>query len=121
MVGLGIASFALINSDELKIFRMIQFLLFGVVNSMQFTAMNTYTMRDIEKRQAGDANSLFSMVQMLAVSFSVAAAGSMLAAFLNRFERITSFHLTFICMGLVTCISAWIFWQIDRNEKRMRI
>jgi hypothetical protein len=116
-VGLGIMSFSLITPQEWPVLKIFQFFLFGTVNSMQFTAMNTLTMKDLEKGKSGDGNSLFSMVQMLAMSLSVAAAGSLLSAFLGRYQKLEAFHLTFLCMGIVTCVSAWIFFQVGSEEK----
>ena len=44
----------------------------------------------------------------------------MIAAFNRQFggensqlESLHAFHATFVCMGLITCASAWIFWQLD--------
>lgn len=116
LVGIGIASFALISTEEYPALRVLQFFLFGIVNSMQFTAMNTLTMKDLDKRKSGDGNSMFSMVQMLSMSFSVAAAGSLLSTFMKYYDKIHSFHMTFIFMGGVTCVSSWIFWQLSQSE-----
>lgn len=116
LVGICIASFALITPEESKLVRILQFFIFGTVNSMQFTAMNTLTMKDLEKNKSGDGNSLFSMVQMLSMSFSVAAAGSLLSTFFNYYGKLDAFHMTFVFMGGVTCISTWIFWQLAKEE-----
>lgn len=80
--------------------------------------MNTLTMKDLEKKLSSDGNTMFSMVQMVAMSFSVAAAASLLSTFFTMYERTKAFHLTFICMGAVTCTSAWIFSQLGKNEKQ---
>ena len=42
---------------------------------MQFSAMNSLTLKDLSKESSGGGNSLFSMVQMLAMSFAVAGGG----------------------------------------------
>lgn len=116
MVGLGIASFALLDASENRYLRMLQFFIFGIFNSMQFTSMNTLTMKDLEKRFSSDGNTMFSMVQMVAMSFSVAAAASLLATFFTMYEKTKAFHLTFLCMGAVTCTSAWIFSQLTEKD-----
>jgi EmrB/QacA subfamily drug resistance transporter len=112
-VGLSIASFSIISPSEPVWLRAVQLFIFGAVNSMQFTAMNTLTMKDVDKKKSADGNAMYSMVQMLALSFSVAAAGSLVSAFATMFEKIVAFQITFICMGIVTCISAWIFAQVE--------
>lgn len=117
VVGILICSFALMSEVENAYLKGIQFFSFGIFNSMQFTAMNTLTMKDLEKRLSSHGNTMFSMVQMLSMSFSVAAAGSLLATFLSTHEKIRAFHMTFFCMGAVTCTSAWIFFQLARSEE----
>jgi len=119
LVGLAMASFALISPQQPMWLRIIQLAFFGMVNSLQFTAMNTVTLRDLEGDLASGGNSLLSMVMMLSMSLGVATASGLLAAFTGLFgsERgvavLPAFHATFICVGLVTAASAWIFWQLE--------
>ena len=124
LVGAGIASFALINPSQPSWLRIAQLFLFGIVNSMQFTAMNTLTLKDLDKSKASGGNALFSMVQMLSLSFAVAVGGALLTTFMEKFDvhlhpelALSAFHTTFLCMGGITCTSAWIFWQIPENIK----
>jgi len=121
LVGLAMASFALISPDEPLWVRIIQLAFFGMVNSLQFTAMNTITLNDLGGELASGGNSLLSMVMMLSTSFGVASASGLLAAFtgLFGFERgsntLPAFHATFVCVGLITSTSAVIFWQLERK------
>jgi EmrB/QacA subfamily drug resistance transporter len=119
LVGLTIASFGLISPAQPIWIRVIQLIIFGAVNSLQFTAMNTLTLKDLTGTKASSGNSLFSMIQMLAMSLAVAAAGALLTTFMDRFggahdpaRALEAFHATYFCMGLITCTSAWIFWQL---------
>ena len=116
LVGAAMASFALISGREPLGVTLAQLAFFGLFNSMQFTAMNTVTLKDLGGAEASSGNSLLSMVQMLAMSLGVAAAGGLLGAFVDAFGRersLAAFHATFICMGLATAASAWIFWQLS--------
>lgn len=120
LVGVGMASFGAVGVHQPAWLRILQLFLFGIVNSMQFTAMNTLTLKDLPKSKTSGGNTLFSMVQMLAMSFAVAAAGTLLAAFTTRYnvaehpESILKvFRATFLCMGGITCTSAWIFAQLS--------
>ncbi len=116
--GLLMASFALIAPGQPIWLRITQFAAFGAVNSLQFTAMNTIALRDLGSQLASSGNSLLSMVMMLSMGFGVAGAGATLAAFSNVFgheagaNALPAYHATFICVGLVTLSSAWIFWQL---------
>ncbi|MFC5522887.1 multidrug transporter subunit MdtD [Polaromonas jejuensis] len=119
LVGLTMASFALATPAQPLGLLVVQLALFGAVNSMQFTAMNTITLRDLDSTMASSGNSLLSMVQMLAMGMGVAAAGAVLAAFTAFFgsgeavQTLHSFQATFACMGLITLASAGIFWQLS--------
>ncbi len=123
LVGLAMASFALITPAGPLWLRIVQFAAFGMVNSLQFTAMNTVTLRDLEGELASGGNSLLSMVMMLSMSFGVATASGLLTAFtaLAGSEQgvgaLPAFHATFLCVGLVTALSAWIFWQLPPKRR----
>jgi EmrB/QacA subfamily drug resistance transporter len=118
LVGLTMASFALVTPTQPLWLRAAQFALFGAVNSMQFTAMNTLTLKDLDRIGASSGNSLFSLTQMLSMSLGVTAAGALLATFSTIIGHqtpsgiLTTFHATFACVGLITASSAWIFAQL---------
>jgi EmrB/QacA subfamily drug resistance transporter len=123
LVGLAIASFALFSAGEPFWLRLIHLALFGAVNSLQFTAMNTVTLKDLSSALASSGNSLLSMVMMLSMSLGVAAAGGLLTTFATLFghpsgkDSLPAFHASFICMGMITAASAWIFWQLSPDAK----
>ncbi|HEY0180153.1 MAG TPA: multidrug transporter subunit MdtD [Dokdonella sp.] len=123
LVGFAMASFALISPGQPLWLRIVQLAFFGMVNSLQFTAMNTVTLRDLEGELASGGNGLLSMVMMLSMSLGVATASGLLATFTEAFgsERgvavLPAFHATFVCVGLVTAASAWIFWQLQPERR----
>jgi EmrB/QacA subfamily drug resistance transporter len=116
LVGSIIASYALIGERQPLWLLIVHLACFGLVNSLQFTAMNTVTLFDLEGAKASSGNSLLSMVMMLSMSLGVATAGGLLSAFDNMegygARALATFHATFIAVGLITCASAWIFWQL---------
>jgi hypothetical protein len=91
------------------------------VNSMQFTAMNTLTLKDLGTGGASSGNSLFSLVQMLSMSLGVTVAGALLTTFTGLIHKVTeanslpAFHATFLCVGIITACSAWIFAQLSAD------
>jgi EmrB/QacA subfamily drug resistance transporter len=123
LVGLLMASFALISAEQPLWLRVLQLALFGAFNSLQFTAMNTVTLKDLDKAQASSGNSLFSMVQMLAMSLGVGLAGAVLAAYGAHYgtqlpaQALQAFHATFLTMGVVTVAAAAVFWQLSPLDK----
>lgn len=119
LVGLTMASFALTSVNQPLWLRLVQLALFGSVNSMQFTAMNTLTLKDLGTGGASSGNSLFSLVQMLSMSLGVTVAGALLATFTGLLRRVTAinslpaFHATFLCVGIITACSSYIFAQLS--------
>jgi EmrB/QacA subfamily drug resistance transporter len=124
LVGFAMASFALISADEPVWLRVAQLAFFGLVNSLQFTAMNTITLNDLDGDLASGGNGLLSMVMMLSTSLGVASASGLLAAFTDLFggehgaNTLPAFHATFVCVGLITATSAVIFWQLERPQRK---
>lgn len=125
LVGLTMASFGLTTPEQPIALHIVQLVLFGAVNSLQFTAMNTVTLKDLTQANASSGNSLLSMVQMVAMGMGVAAAGGVLAAFTGVFgavggggvQTLHAFQATFACMGLITVASAGIFAQLSADER----
>jgi EmrB/QacA subfamily drug resistance transporter len=123
LVGAAIASFALVTPAQPMWIRIIQFSFFGAVNSLQFTAMNTLTLKDLGSERASSGNTLLSMVQMVSMSFGVAAAAALLTTFTQMLaaetpsQLLRAFHLTFLCVGLITMAATWIFAQLSSDVR----
>jgi EmrB/QacA subfamily drug resistance transporter len=124
ITGVAMMSFVLISAREPAWVRIVQLLIFGGANSLQYSAMNSLTLKDLETKGTSSGNSLFSMVQMLAMSFGVATAGALLTSFAhhehaNGGSTLEAFHLTFICMGAITFLSTGIFLQLSPDTRRV--
>lgn len=120
LIGLCIASFALHTADTPTWLRTLHFFVFGVINSLQFVAMNTFTLKDLPQQDASSGNSFLSMIMMLSMSIGIAVAGTLLNAFTNYFNQahITqAFHYTLICLGLMNIVTMIIFLQIPKDFK----
>jgi predicted MFS family arabinose efflux permease len=123
LVGLAMASFALVHEGQPLWLYAVQFACFGFVNSLQFTAMNTLALRDLDGELASSGNSLLSMVMMLAMSLGVASAAGLLGVFggaagaIDRQQMADAFRGTFVCVGLVTMASAAIFAQLEPTNR----
>ena len=121
LVGCGIASFALIQAGTPSWVHVLHLFVFGMINSVQFTSMNTLTIKDLDDQHASSGNSLLSMIMMLSMSMGVAMSSAILNGFIKVFERehiLQAFHATFICIGLMTMAASWIFWQLSTQDKR---
>ncbi|MDR0274381.1 MAG: multidrug transporter subunit MdtD [Burkholderiaceae bacterium] len=119
-----IASFALMSHGQPLWLRIAQLACLGAVNSMQFTSMNTVTLKDLDAARASSGNSMLSMVQMLGMSLGVTSAAALLAAFTGWLDAGTgaaalpAFRATFVTIGLLTMASAGIFWQLAEDPAR---
>ena len=118
LVGACIASFALTTADTPTWLRAVHFFVFGTLNSLQFVAMNTLTLKDLPQQDASSGNSFLSMIMMLSMSIGIALAGTLLNVFTNYLgeAQITqAFHYTLICLGLMNVITAIIFYQLPKK------
>jgi EmrB/QacA subfamily drug resistance transporter len=119
-LGVVMASFAFSGAAEPLWLRIIHMGAFGLINSLQFTAMNTLALKDMSQRQASSGNSLLSMVMMLSMSLGVACASTLLTGFTRWLGTaggaLPAFHATFLAMGVITLFAAWIFWQLPPDE-----
>jgi hypothetical protein len=127
LLGALMASFALMTADQPLWLRITQLAAFGAVNSLQFTAMNTVTLKDLDTNDAAAGNSLFSMVQMLGMSLGVSVAAVTLTAVADWLhisaragggQALPAFQIALVIIGFITIGSAFIFWQIKPEPAR---
>jgi MFS family permease len=122
LLGSFIGGFSMVDRSTPHPVILIYLALFGIVNSMQFTAMNTLTLGDLDDVRASGGNSLLSVVMQLSMGLGVAAAGALLAGFASTAsvpstdELIHTFHATYLCMGALSALAAGIFFQLHRRE-----
>jgi len=119
LLGACIASFALTSADTPDTLRALHFFIFGTLNSLQFVAMNTLTLKDLAQQDASSGNSFLSMVMMLSMSIGVALSGTLLNLFtgyLGASQLTLAFDWSFISLGILNIIAALIFWQIPKES-----
>jgi MFS family permease len=114
LLGLFIAGFALLSPRTPLPLLLALFLLFGAINSLQFTALNTVTLIDLPGDEAGDGNSLLSVVMQISLSMGVAVSAALLALFMpegsaSGVPLLRAFRLTYCCMGGFAVLSSTIF------------
>ena len=122
LLGALIASFGLIDNDLPYWALLIWLGVFGAVNSLQFSAMNTLTLQDLSAEHASSGNGLLSVVMQLSMSLGVAIAASLLGLFAAAQSEnwLHGFHLTYLSIGLMSMLAAMIFAQLadEREERR---
>ncbi|RDU95877.1 multidrug transporter subunit MdtD [Trinickia dinghuensis] len=116
IVGGSIVAFALITPSTPAIVAIVVLIVFGAANSMQFAAMNSVTLKGLSHEDAGGGNSLFSMVQMLAMGLGVSISGTLVKLFSDQWgSAIFGFRMSFVCVGGITLVAALIFRQIKET------
>ncbi len=122
LLGALIASLALVDAQTSTLQLIIQLSLIGACNSLQFTAMNTVTLTDPDRRDAGRGHSLLSVVVQLAMGLGVASAAALLSGFSRELgdngRVLEAFQATYLCVGLLSMLAAAIFLQLDTKDGR---
>ena len=114
VVGASIVSFALITPQWPVWLQIVQLAIFGGANSMQFAAMNSVTLKGLKPVDAGSGNSLFSMVQMLALGLGATIGGGLVGLLSGELHSTgAAFRYTFIVVGVITLLSGVVFRWLD--------
>lgn len=121
LLGLLICSFAWVNK-EMPFWLLLAMLgVVGAVNSLQFTAMNTVALFQLEDDLASSGNALLAVVVQLSISFGVAISAIMLAYFnggqpsVDSVQVLPAFQATFVGVGMFTVFSAFIFYFLPKQ------
>ena len=122
LLGGFIAGFSLVDAGTPRLVSLVYLGAFGVCNSMQFTAMNTLALGDLDEPLASAGNSLLSVVIQLSMSLGMAAAGALLGAFAAPFAAgpalMRTFHAAYVGRGALSASAAGIFFRLGRHEGR---
>ncbi len=86
--------------------------------STQFTAMNTITLGDLNENNASAGNSLLAVSQQLSISLGVTVSAAILRFYesMSSGSTIDHFHYTFITIGSITLVSAFIFLFLNKED-----
>jgi EmrB/QacA subfamily drug resistance transporter len=98
--------------------------LYGAYSSLQYTSMNTLVYADTTEDETSAANSIFSTVQQMAISFGVATAGLATAFFIpersqsNPALMIDGLHKALVSLGILTILSTTVFGSLKSGDGR---
>ena len=96
--------------------------LYGGFTALQYTSMNTLVYADTTEEETSAANSIFSTVQQMAISFGVATAGLATAFFLPKYSQsnstlmIAGLHKALFSLGILTILSTIVFRSLKRED-----
>jgi EmrB/QacA subfamily drug resistance transporter len=98
--------------------------LYGAYSSLQYTSMNTLVYADTTDEETSAANSIFSTVQQMAISFGVATAGLATAFFIPEHSQsnpalmIAGLHKSLLSLGVLTILSTTVFGSLKSEDGR---
>ncbi|MCL2656709.1 MAG: multidrug transporter subunit MdtD [Betaproteobacteria bacterium] len=124
LVGCSIMGLATIGPNTPLWLILFQLFVMGGINGMQFSLMNTLTLKDLNHTDASAGNSLLSVIQQLSMSLGVGTAAMLLSAFLTTVDRSGAdgdaavFHPTYFFLGLLALVATTIFLQLDPAQDR---
>lgn len=120
LLGMLICSFMLVTKDTSFIVLITMLGLMGAVNSIQFTAMNTVTLFELEDEHASSGNALLAVIVQLSISFGISFSAILLVYFNGErpttvsIDILPAFQATFFTVGLFTVLSSIIFYFLPK-------
>lgn len=119
LLGVMIASFSMIGEHTAYPLLLGHLFLFGTVNSIQFTVMNSVTLVDLTDDQTTEGNGMLSVTMQIANGCGVAMAAALLDGFLSPYggdatrEQLGHvFEKTFFWVGTIGVVTSAIFSQL---------
>ncbi len=124
LVGVLLSLYSTITAETPVWLLILQFSAFGIVNSMQFTAMFSLPLIDLPAEYASSGNSILSVVTQLSMGLGVGVGAAVLAFFAGpqgSGQSIDAFHKAYLCIGLFGIAAAAIFLFIPKDTGRISI
>ena len=100
----------------------LQACVFGFLQSLQFTSMNTLVYADVDEVDTSMTSTIVSTVQQMSLSFGVAVSSLVTGYFIpdrlkaNTEELLHGLHHAFIFLGLMTALTALCFKTLKDTD-----
>lgn len=113
--GFLIAGIALIGADTQLGWLLLLLSLIGVSTYIQYTALGTFTLSDLDNQQASSGTSLMSVTIQLAIGLAVALASALLALFspeegtLPQPTLMDAFACAYVGLGAMSVLATLLF------------
>lgn len=121
--GFMIAAMSLITADTHLAWLLLLLSLIGMSMYIQFTALSTFTLTDLDSQQASSGTSLMSVTIQLAIGLAVSMAGAFLTLF-NPSEGawpqatvMDAFAYTYIGLGVFSVFTTLLFLYKPKPRK----
>ncbi|MDR0550013.1 MAG: MFS transporter [Deltaproteobacteria bacterium] len=129
-LGLIVSSFSFLSSNTEHWRLVVVFMIYGAINSMQFTALNSLILIDLNHQKAGPGNSLLSVVIQVCSNSGVAMGAALLGlfalldqggAFRVDLPSDAIFQKAFFVIGLVILTSSLIMRKLPNDSQGQNI
>ena len=120
-LGALLCSLALVGPGQPYWLLLLQLVLLGGFNMLQFAALQAVTLTDLDERATSSGNSLLSVVTQLSLSLGVACTAALLGGFSGVAGNVLgAFQATFLCIGALTVLVAAIFLRLGSDGRDAR-
>jgi len=121
LLGLIICMFFFLQSTSPIYYIVPLMILNGFFSSIQFTAMNTLALADLNEDTSSEGNSLLSVTQQLSLTFGISVSALILGfyrqlEFITKGVEVQAFRYSFLTMGVMTILSTFIFVQLKNAD-----
>ncbi|CAM3206850.1 DHA2 family efflux MFS transporter permease subunit [Empedobacter stercoris] len=121
ILGLIICLFFFLESQSPIYYIIPLMILNGFFSSIQFTAMNTISLADLDEKTSSEGNSLLAVTQQLSLTFGISVAALILGFFrdmkgLTNGVEVQAFRYSFLAMGVMTILSTYIFFKLKESD-----
>lgn len=123
LLGTLITSYYFLRASTPLYVFVLMLIVHGMVNSIQFTSMNTLALADLDKDTSSEGNSVLAVTQQLAISFGISVASFILIFFqkiepsiLHTGNGATIFNYSFLVLGLLTLLSTFVFTGLEKED-----
>ena len=118
LLGILIIILAQFNDPSYWIWYIPILIIMGACNSMQFSAMNTLTIGDLEGTHTSSGNSLMAVNQQLAIGFGITFGAAVLNLLRERMDldMLMAFQTTYWVLGILTILSGLHFLRLKPND-----
>lgn len=121
LLGVVVSLFALPDKTTPLLLLTPILVVYGCINSIQMTSMNTISLADLTDEVASRGNSMVQITQQLSTSFGVSIGAMLLrgmesVTWLTKGNLEVSFKYTFILLGIMTVCSTLVFTQLKKED-----
>ena len=122
LIGVTIGLYTQVGSGTATGVLVLLGLTLGLVNSLQFSSMNSMAYADIDEADSAKASALASTLQQMSMSFGLACASLVTGYYLSNLPQsdraavTTALHHAFFTLAALSCLSSLSFWGLRPDD-----